>query len=401
MNIGTMLKRPAVIITLLALVVCIILGVLAYRLVIMPSTAAIQATPAPTSTLPPVIPSATPPPVESPAKALGIETKSNGVFSGISWVRLSYPSCGWGNLTGKVLKETIQFYHTKGVRVLLTICQGHDDDSLYNTQPLKDAAQGLADAVQCGNEQMKQDASVTFLRIAPEHFAKFYDLCITAIHAVRPDIPVILGSLDPHVVSLDQQQMAEQVQYLDQMQTAMNTIVHPGGHWSWRSAILGLIDSWHNGYPNASTNNLLDQFNYWAKEFKLDLNSGHLGEHLWVVEGTGCFKGCGVNTDDSAAVAISHTLTLITDVQTTMKYQVPFFFFSDRDFDSVGYHWPIGVLDEAGNPKPIRQDLTMGARTLNMTCTSSTVSVTDQELLLANLYAGCTLPNNYINIISS
>ena len=48
----------------------------------------------------------------------------------------------------------------------------------------------------------------------------------------------------------------------------------------------------------------------------MDVNSGQLGKHLWVVEGTACYKGCGINQNDPAEVAIVHVLTLITDYQT-------------------------------------------------------------------------------------
>jgi hypothetical protein len=185
------------------------------------------------------------------------------------------------------------------------------------------------------------------------------------------------------------------------MQQAMNTVVHPGGHWDWHAQTLGLIDSWHNGYPNNSVNSLAALFAFWAQEFGFDLNSGQLGEHLWVVEGTGCFKGCGINSNNSAEVAIAHTLTLITDVQTAMKYGIPFFYFSGKDFESAGYYWPIGVLDLHGNPKPIRQDLALGARKLELSCPAGKVSVANQLQLLARMYSGCALPANYIDIISS
>lgn len=319
-------------------------------------------------------------------------------FAGIPWVRFGHPSCGWGNLRGDALKQKVQQFHKQNIRVLFTICQSNTAN-LYDTNLFNDAAQGLADAVQCGNEEMKQDASVSFLYVPPEKFAKFYDLCEHAVHAVRPDIPVILGSLDPHVASADYQQLVNQANYLDQMQNAMNSTVHPGGNWDWHNQILGLIDSWHNGYMGS--NNLEDLFSFWAQQFHVDLNSGQLGKHLWVVEGTGCFKGCGVNEYSAADVAIAHILALITDVRTTMQYRVPFFFFSGQDFISDGVYWPIGVLDNGAHPKPIRQDLPMGARTLSLTCPNGNVTVQDQEQLLAKLYAHCNLPANYVSIVTS
>jgi hypothetical protein len=221
------------------------------------------------------------------------------------------------------------------------------------------------------------------------------------MHAVRSDIPVLLGSLDPHVGGVDYQPLVDQANYLDQMQAAMNSTVHPGGHWDWHTQTLGLIDSWHNGYPDASVNSLYGLFSFWAQQFQVDLNSGQLGKHLWVVEGTGCFKGCGVDPNSSYQVAVSHTLTLVTDVQTAMKYAVPFFYFSGKDFFDQGINWPIGVLDAGGHSKPIRQDLSMGARVLNLSCPSGNVSVADQEQLLAKLYSRCALPGNYASIIAS
>ncbi|HLG76497.1 MAG TPA: hypothetical protein VKX46_08780, partial [Ktedonobacteraceae bacterium] len=175
--------------------------------------------------------------------------------------------------------------------------------------------------------------------------------------------------------------------------------------WDWHTQILGLIDSWHNGwnngYADASVNSLYGLFLFWAQQFGVDLNSGQLGKHLWVVEGTGCFKGCGVDTYSSYQVATSHILTLITDVQTTMRYRVPFFYFSGEDFYDQGVEWPIGVLNTGGHAKPLRQDLAMGARTLTMSCPSGSVTVENQEDLLARMYNGCSLPGNYMNILLS
>lgn len=341
------------------------------------------------------------PVVQNPGLIRGIQVDAGEAYTGIPWVRLGYPSCGWGNLTGSALKTAIDNYHIKGVRVLLTVCQGPNDARLYNTAPLKDAAQGGPDAVQCGNEEMKDDPSVAFLYIPPANFARFFDLCASAMHAVRPDIPIVLGSLDPHVAGADYQLMLGQVSYLDQMQAAMNSSVHPGGNWSWRSQALGVIDSWHNGYPDASVNNLYGIFLFWAQQFGVDINSGALGKHLWVVEGTGCFKGCGVDSSSAYAVAVSHILALITDVQTAGRYGIPFFFFTNKDFISAGYYWPIGVLDSNGHAKPLRQDLAMGARTLLMSCSSGGVEVANQEDLLARMYTGCSLPSNYVSILAS
>ncbi|GAC1348841.1 MAG: hypothetical protein NVSMB27_18140 [Ktedonobacteraceae bacterium] len=267
-------------------------------------------------------------PAFRPETVLGIQGNTNTSYPGIPWVRLSYPTCGSSPLTGTVgqmLKSTIQSYHTQGVHVMLTYCQT-SAASLFDTNRLNDAALGGADAVQCGNEQMKQSTVTTY--VTPENFAKFFDLCQNAMHAVRPGIPIILGAMDPLVVPDDNAKLANQVQYLNAMQSAMNASVHPGGNWNWRSQILGLIDSWHNGYPNAATNNLYQLFAFWSPQLHIDINSGALGSHLWVIEGTGCVNGCGIDASNARETAISHILTLITDVQTSMKYRVPFADFS-------------------------------------------------------------------------
>ncbi|MBE3558723.1 MAG: hypothetical protein IMW89_05775 [Ktedonobacteraceae bacterium] len=413
MNFLNLLKKPSSIILIVVLIGTASLSVLAYRLVAgsrptivataTPVTASRTPTPMPTVNALTPTPTYTLLPVQSPADILGIDGDPKISYTGIPWVRLGHPSCGWGNLRGDVLKNTIQTYHTQGIRVLLTICQGpnNNDARLFDSQMLTDAAQGNADAVQCGNEQMKQDPNVAFLYIPPEKFARFYDMCEKAVHAVRSDIPVLLGSLDPHVGGIDYQPLVDQVYYLDQMQDAMNTTVHPGGNWDWRKQTLGLIDSWHNGYPDASVNSLANLFAFWARQFHVDLNSGDLGKHLWVVEGTGCFKGCGINPSNAYQVAVSHALTLITDVQTAKRFKVPFFYFSGKDFFDQGVHWPIGILDEGGNSKPIRQDLPMGARKLTLTCPGGNVTVQDQLKLLAQLYARCEPPANYASIIAS
>ncbi len=404
-----MLKKPSSIILTIVLLGTILLTTLAYRLVVFAKPQATS--PGITATVPPVATASssgalpTLPPVQSPSQVLGIDAKPTTYHAGISWVRIGYPNCGWGNLRGTLLKNTIETFHKQGTRVLLTFCQDGNSAHLFDSAPLFDAAQGLPDAVQCGNEEMKKDPSVSFLYVSPLDFARFYDLCQYEVHAIRPDIPVLLGSLDPHVGGVDTQPLADQVNYLNQMQQAMNTIVHPGGHWDWRTQTLGLIDSWHNGWgtdgPDASVNSLAHLFAFWAQQFHVDLNSGALGKHLWVVEGTGCFKDCGLDIHNAAQIAISHTLTLIIDVQTAMKYHIPFFYFSGADFVSVGYLWPIGVLDLHGKPKPLRQDLNMGARSLTLSCASGKVTVIDQETLLARLYSGCAVPNNYESVIAN
>ena len=404
----------SIIISVLVLGVVIVFGVFQYviprasqaamvRVTATPRpTATPSPTPSPTPTLPPTptpIPIVTLPTV-SPSQIRGVDDSANTQYPGISWRRVGYPTCGWGNLTGKTLFDTIQNYHKQGIRVLLTVCQG-PNNNVYNPKQLADAAQGRADAVQCGNEEMKYDPSVAFLYVEPQNFAKFYDACEHAMHAVRSDIPVLLGSLDPHVGGIDYQPLLNQVAYLNSMQQTMNTVIHPGGHWDWHTQTLGLIDSWHNGYPDSTTNSLYHLFDFWAQQFGVDLNSGALGKHLWVVEGTACFKGCGVDANNSYQVAVSHVLSLITNAQTAIQYSVPIFYFSGKDFISAGYYWPIGLLDVGGHPKPIRQDLGMGSRVLALSCGSKNVNVVNQEELLAKLYAGCALQGSYASVVYS
>jgi hypothetical protein len=346
---------------------------------------------------------ATPSPSPSefhPETVLGISGDANQfiTYAGIPWVRQGYPTCGTSILSGQVLKDTITRYHSLGVHVMLTYCQT-GGDSLFDMNRLNDAAQGGADAVQCGNEQAKQ--STATLYVTPDRFARFFDLCQSAMHAVRPDIPIILGAMDPLVFPDDEAKLMNQVHYLDAMQSAMNSTVHPGGNWDWHAQILGLIDSWHNGYPSVYTNNLLGLYTFWAQQLHVDINSNALGKHLWVVEGTGCVNGCGIDASNARQVAISHIMTLITDAQTTRKYHVPFFYFPEKDFFAPQSGWIYGVLDKYGRPKPLRQDLPMGARTLEMSCSSGKIVVADQEQLLAKLYSGCTLPGNYLSTLES
>ena len=351
-------------------------------------------TPSPTLTpTPSPTPTSTVLPAPNPATVLGVDSNPGRYFTGITWLRLGYPSCGFGDLSGQNLQTTIQNYHHDSLKVLLIVCQpASSGPKLFDPQMFNDIKQSGADAVQCGNEQMKSGPFNSY--VTPSDFARFYDLCSRAIHETQPNVPAILGALDPQVGG-----SYYQVSYLNQMQDAMNTQVHPGGNWSWRSQIVGLIDSWHNGYPGQYVNNLYALFSFWSAQFGVSLDNGDLGKHLWVVEGTGCFKGCGINQYSSYQVAVSHILTLVTDVQTTMRYKVPFFYFSDWDFQLDGVIWPIGIMDRNGHVKPIRQDLPMGARALAMSCSNGQVNVVNQEQLLARMYQGCALPSNYLGIL--
>jgi hypothetical protein len=345
--------------------------------------------------------SSTPSPLSTsslnPGSVLGIDSGPPSLYPGIPWTRVNYTTCGAPQMTGSTLKSTIQVDHLQGVHVLLLLCQ--QPGNLLNMQVITDVASAGADAVECGNEQMKHNTYSTY--VPPDSFARFFDLCERAVHAVSPNIPVLLGSLDPQVGGVNYQPLADQVGYLDAMQNAMNTSVHPGANWSWRAQTLGLIDSWHNGFPNQSVNSLGALFVYWAQQFHVDLNNGELGRHLWVVEGTGCIYGCGLNS--TYEISVAHILTLIIDVQTAMRYHIPFFYFSGKDFfqQNQSAFWPMGVLDVNGNAKPLRQDLSLGARTLDMSCPNGPVQVIDQEQLLAKLYGGCMLPSNYVSILAA
>jgi hypothetical protein len=329
-----------------------------------------------------------------PATVMGVALNGTTPLAGISWVKLGYPSCGIGNQNGSALQNTIVGLHRQGINVLLIYCQPVPSQ-LFNTAWLNDAAQARADAVQCGNEQMKTGKYNNY--IPPDKFARFFDLCQGAMHAVNASIPVVLGSLDPLVYPYDRIVMMGQVHYLDQMQFAMNTQVHKNSHsqWQWRSQILGLINSWHDGFPTLNINNLSGLFGFWASQFGVSLNSGALGQHLWVVEDTGCFRGCDNDINSKAKIAIAHIMTLILDAKTAITFRVPFFFFSARDFLSQGIYWPIGLQDINGHAKPLRQDLRMGSRSLTLSCPRGRITVIDQVTLLSSLYKGCALQEGW------
>ena len=401
-------KGKFLIIAIVVLVCSTLVAVVAYRAATVKPTAT---TPKKTPTIgitpttqPTILPTPTLTPTPTPlplGPILGIESNLTNSYAGIPWTRFGYRTCGVNTLSGDALKTAIADEHRQGVRVLVTTCQTRGA-SLYDTKTLQDVADSGANAVQCGNEEMKYDPGNT-IYVPPANFARYFDLCQHTMHSVRPDMPVLLGSLDPHVGGIDYQPLVDQVNYLNAMQTAMNSIVHPGGHWSWRSEALGLIDSWHNGYPNQYTNSLYGLFLFWSQQFNINLNSGQLGKHIWVVEGTGCYQGCGINPSSPYELAVSHILTLITDVQTALRYKVPFFYFSGKDFffRGGGNIAPFGILDVNGHSKPIRQDLPMAARSLAMSCSNRQVIVPDQEQLLAKLYEGCRLPSNYLSILTS
>jgi hypothetical protein len=410
MRILRNVRARYVVIFSLVLIGSIALTVFVYRITLLQrptKTSQVRLTPTsligntPTVNTPTLTPTPTSPPTPAlnPRTVLGISGSPPSLYPGIYWTRIGYKTCG-SNLSGDTLKTAIQNNHIQGVHVLLLICQ-RPGAHLLDMQPLQDIAQAGADAIECGNEQMKHNPYPTY--VSPVDFARFFDLCERTVHAVSPGIPTLLGSLDPHVGGVDYGPLYDQVDYLGEMESAMNSTVHPGGHWSWRAQSVGLIDSWHNGYPSQFVNSLQALFKFWAQQFRVDLNSGGLGKHLWVVEGTGCYQGCGINPNSSYEVAVSHILTLITDVQTTLQYKVPFFYFSLKDFyfTVAGNIAPFGILDVHGHPKALRQDLPMGARSLKMSCSKGQTVVVDQEQLLVKLYQGCSLPGNYLTTLTS
>ncbi|HEY6540942.1 MAG TPA: hypothetical protein VIZ18_08400, partial [Ktedonobacteraceae bacterium] len=232
-----------------------------------------------------------------PASVMGVALNGTTPVAGISWVKLGYPTCGVGNQNGSALQNTIAGLHRQGINVLLIYCQPVPSQ-LFNTTWLKDAAQARADAVQCGNEQMKAGKYNNY--VPPDKFARFYDLCQNAMRSVNSSISVILGSLDPHVYPNDRGLLMQQVSYLKAMQSAMNTVVHKNGRWTWSSQILGLINSWHDGFPSLAINNLAGLFGFWAGQFGVNLSRGALGQHLWVVEDTSCFNGCDNDINSKA-----------------------------------------------------------------------------------------------------
>src|SRR5579863_9547770 len=165
-------------------------------------TSVITPSPSPTQTPVGVTPTPTLLPAPNPASVLGIDSNPGQYFAGISWIRLGYPTCGFGYLSGAHLHQTMQNYHNLGLHVLLIVCQpASSGPSLLNPQLFADLAQSGADAIQCGNEEMKQNALTTY--VAPPDFARFFDMCTRAVHAVQPNTPIILGALDPQVVSGD------------------------------------------------------------------------------------------------------------------------------------------------------------------------------------------------------
>jgi hypothetical protein len=145
-----------------------------YRAQNEPASPTVAHTPTPAIT-PTLLPSPTPSPTPLPlGHILGVDAVSAS-FPGVSWLRFGYPTCGPGHVSGQALRDTIQAFHSQGIRVLLTMCQSSNTSVLFDPRPLQDVAMSGADAVQCGNEQMKYDPGQTTY-ISPENFARFFDI---------------------------------------------------------------------------------------------------------------------------------------------------------------------------------------------------------------------------------
>src|SRR5690348_3934402 len=119
------LKKPMSLIPLLVVIVSMLLAAFAYRSFIQ--TRAYVPTPltAPIPTLPPLpttLSSQTDTsivlPLQDPTQIQGIDvsasTSADKDYPGIYWFRVSYPTCGWGDLKGQKLKDTLQRYHREG-----------------------------------------------------------------------------------------------------------------------------------------------------------------------------------------------------------------------------------------------------------------------------------------------
>lgn len=321
------------------------------------------------------------PPLVSPGgqQILGISSNGADAYPGIPWLRLSYKTCGNSDFSGSILKNLIAAYHRHDIHILLLICQ-QEPKHLLDTGYIADAASAKADAYQCGNEEMK-DNSLNVRYVPPGQYAAFFALCEHAIH-----VPVLMGSLDPQIAGVDTNALIAQENYLDNVQLAMNTVIDPGGNWTWQAHMIGLNDSAHNGYPSSSDNNLYQLFAFWSQAFEVPLDQLHT--HLWIVEGTACYQ-CGDRND-----AVSHVITMITDVLTATQYHIAFFYFNGRDFVLEGMRRPFGILDLHGHPKPL-------TKRLMMLCKSGKVGIDEQEQLLASLYQGCRLPANYAAILEN
>src|SRR5271157_4209409 len=194
----TKAKSRFLIIALIVLVCSTLIAAFAYRTAttasVMPSPTATKAVKIPIATpslaiTPTIQPSPTPTPIPS-GSILGVESNLLTKYTDIPWVRYGYPTCGVNTLSGDALKTWITIRHSEGVHILITTCQVNGA-SLFDPKPLQALVESGADAVQCGNEQIKYDPGNTSY-VPPAQFARYFDLCEHTVHAMRPDIPVLL-----------------------------------------------------------------------------------------------------------------------------------------------------------------------------------------------------------------
>ena len=179
-------KGKFLIIAIVVLMCSTLVAVFAYRAATVKPTAT---TPKKTPTIgitptpqPTILPTPTPTPTPLPlGPILGIESNLTTTYAGIPWVRFGYRTCGVNTLSGNALKTAIADEHSQGVRVLVTTCQTQGA-SLYDTKILQDVADSGANAVQCGNEEMKYDPGNTSY-VPPANFASS-TLCGSMISAI-------------------------------------------------------------------------------------------------------------------------------------------------------------------------------------------------------------------------
>jgi hypothetical protein len=122
------LKKPVSLIPLLVVIVSMLIAAFAYRSLIR--TQAYIPTPLTASipTLPPLsaatVSSQTGTsivlPPQDPAQIQGVDvsasTTADRDYPGVYWFRVSYPTCGWGDLKGQKLTDTLQRYHREYAR---------------------------------------------------------------------------------------------------------------------------------------------------------------------------------------------------------------------------------------------------------------------------------------------
>src|SRR5215831_11336434 len=188
MRLNDLQKRLLIILTFVT-IACILLTVSGYELIplIWESETASNHPGTPTASVTPTVPPTPSPtalpylPVD-PKAVLGIDSGPPSLYPGIGWTRLSYRTCGT-ILSGGRLQRLVQRYRSQGVRVLLLLCQ-RPGLQLLDANRFNDAAHSGADAIACGNEQMKHNTYSTY--VDPANFARFFDLCERTVHAVNP-----------------------------------------------------------------------------------------------------------------------------------------------------------------------------------------------------------------------